>query len=361
MNRPVYLSHAGVWCAAGSRPEEIRQALGSRRTPTARLTVLDQEWPYAAAVDPAIPCLNRLEVGLEALAEDLDLDTFPKDAPLLLGSSSLLVGSIEGLGCPLGPMPPVEELESRIRKRWALNGPAWTFSSACVSAIHALDAAAGLIETGAVDEALVIGVELLNRTTLAGFSAMGLISSSACRPLDAERNGLLLGEAIAAVRLSARPGSWRLHAPALALDATSPTGHRPDGTTIAAVMGRALAHACLEPADIRAVKLQAAGALIADQVEVRALRMVFGDALPKLLTLKASLGHCLGASGLAEMSALLHCAEAGWLPPTAGFSDTDPNVGVAPITEAITYDGGPLLFNIQGFGGGIASWVVERP
>ena len=74
----------------------------------------------------------------------------------------------------------------------------------------------------------------------------------------------MLGEAVSAVRLTAKPTSqssfWRIHAPALALDTTSATGHATDGSTIASVMQEALEHAGCTPGDIQAIKLQAAGA-----------------------------------------------------------------------------------------------------
>jgi len=226
-------------------------------------------------------------------------------------------------------------------------------------AVQALDAGVALIETGGADEVLVLGVELLNRSTPAGFSALQLLSFTDSRPLDQARSGLVLGEAVAAVRLSAQPSAWRIHAPALALDATSPTGHAPGGSSIAQVMREALDHAGVAPGDIPALKLQASGAPATDAVEAKALRLVFGEALPALFSIKASLGHTLGACGLAELVAVLQCAQDGWLPPTAGFSHPDPELGLTPLQASMAWAKGPILFNIQGFGGSLAAWVVE--
>jgi 3-oxoacyl-[acyl-carrier-protein] synthase-1 len=120
-------------------------------------------------------------------------------------------------------------------------------------------------------------------------------------------------------------------------------------------MRQALDQAGIAPAQVRGVKLQAAGSPGTDAVEALGLRQVFGHAMPPLVSLKASLGHTLGACAAAELAALVAC---GALPPTAGFSRLDPDLGLSPA--AAPWTEGPVLMNIQGFGGSLASWVVER-
>ena len=359
--RPVYLSHSGLWGAAGSSPGAIRQALFGGAIAPDRLDLFGESFPYAFATAPDKPCQARLEEALAAVGASLELASLGPDTPVLIGSSSLLIGALEE-----GPWPPpaqalepVAGLRQTIQANWGLGEKGWVFSSACASAVHALDAAIGLIGSGAVEEAVVLGVEILNRATPLGFSALQLLSPSGARPLDADRDGLVLGEAVAAVRLRARPTPWRAHAPALSLDATSATGFAPDGSSIAAVMRAALDNAGLGPNDIRAIKLQASGALGTDAVEARALAQVFLSQ-PALFSLKGALGHTLGACGLAEMVAVLQCLEAGWLPPTAGFARPDPELGLSPLQAPRAWSPGACLFNIQGFGGCLASWVVEQ-
>lgn len=362
MMRPVFISHAGLWSAAGASPEAVSRSLWAGQTSTGRLAVLTQDLPYAFAADPALPCRTRLAAGLDAAGAQLELATLPPSAPLLIGSSSLLIGSVEE-----GPWPPAEgvilpmdDLDDAVRAHWGLNGPVWIFSSACTSSAQALDAAVRLIGTGACEEALVVGVELKNLTALAGFTALQLLSFSGSRPLDATRDGMVLGEAIAALRLSAKPSPWRIFAPTLALDASSPTGPAPDGSSTARVIQAALAEAECPPGELSAIKLQATGSPLADAVEAKALRQVFGTDMPSLISLKAALGHTLGACAAAELAALIQCGEAGFLPPTAGFQTIDPELGLAPLTAPLPWPKGRLLLNIQGFGGSLASWVVER-
>jgi 3-oxoacyl-[acyl-carrier-protein] synthase-1 len=321
--------------------------------PRGRLDLPGHPVPYVHATDPARPFRARLEEALAAVGAALDLP-LASGTPMLLGTSSLLIGGSEAGGT----LPEPSELLAIVQERWGLQGRGWIFSSACTSAVHALDAAVGLIEGGQAEEALVLGVELLNRYTPAGFASLWLLSPTGARPLDAGRDGLVLGEAVAAVRLSARSGPWRVHPPALGFDATSPTGFTPDGSTIAAVMAEALALAGHGPESIRAVKLQASGAPGTDAAEARALRLVFPEA-PPVFSLKGVLGHTLGASGIAELAATLMCLEEGWLPPTAGFGTEDPDLGLCPTRTVQPWAPGPVLFNLQGFGGCLASWIVE--
>jgi 3-oxoacyl-[acyl-carrier-protein] synthase-1 len=325
--------------------------------PAGRLDILEASVPYGFAADPALPCLERLKAGLDAAGADLDLGSLSPDAPVFLGSSSLLVGLLEegAWPRPLDQGLPRDPLDEAVMAHWGLPTRPWVFSTSCTSAVHALDAAVRSIACGACEEALVVGIEVLNRFTASGFLSLRLLSPTGSRPLDPERDGLVLGEAVGALRLSATPSPWRIHPPALALDVNSPTSYTPDGSTLAGVMRQALDQAGIAPGQVRGVKLQAAGSPGTDAVEALGLRQVFGDALPPLTSLKAALGHTLGACGAAELAAMLACAA---IPPTAGFQQVDPALGLRPA--AAPWLDGPVLMNIQGFGGSLASWVLER-
>jgi len=220
--------------------------------------------------------------------------------------------------------------------------------------------ARSLIAAGQIDEAVVVGSELANDLTLAGFAAMELLSPSAGRPFDVRRDGLVLGEAVAAVRLSATPAPWRIAALRTGIDAWSMTGPDPEGGPLAAVMAAGLEEAGLAPTAIELLKLQAAGSPGTDLAEANALRRVFTSAMPPLLSLKPALGHTLGASGVAELAALLACLDAERIPATAGFADPDPEIGLQPITRRHTARITRALLNLIGFGGGLATMIVER-
>ena len=144
------------------------------------------------------------------------------------------------------------------------------------------------------------------------------------------------------------------------LDGHSITGPNPDGSRIADVTVDCLSDAKMESGDIDLIKLQAAGSPGADLAEANALRRIFGQDMPPLLSLKPALGHTLGASGLVELAALLACLDAERIPATAGFAEADPEIALFPMVDRSTAHVDRALLNLIGFGGGLASLLAER-
>lgn len=190
-----------------------------------------------------------------------------------------------------------------------------TVDTACTSAFNAVGMAVNQFKTGHQSEALVLGVEMFNEYTLFGFEAMQLLTSTAAQPLGQDRQGLVLGEAVAALHLTNKlttlsvaqqNKAWRVMSCINVVDGRNPTGAT-EGALIQACH-QALAEAGLSTRDIDLIKLQAAGSPSNDSVEIAALHQVF-KALPPCISLKMALGHTLGASGAAETALLLACLE----------------------------------------------------
>jgi len=357
MRRPVYLADQALVCAAGSTPAEIAGRLVAGEVQGGRRRIGSQEFPYLALADSDGDWNSRARSAFTRLAGQLHLPD--SKLPVFIASSSLQIGRIEQSANPDLPRA-VASFSSEILDWLGLSGPAANFANACVSGFSALEAAHCLIARGDVDEALVIGCELVNDSTLAGFAAMQLLSAGACRPLDAGRDGLVLGEAVAAVRLSARQGTWRIADVRTSLDGWSPTAVTPDGEPLAALQQQSLQAAGLQPADIELIKLQAAGSPATDLAEANALRRLFGPSMPPVLSLKPQLGHTLGASGIAELVALLACLARGLVPPTPGFRRPDPAIGLVPTSVASEQTVSRVLLDLIGFGGGLGTLILVR-
>jgi 3-oxoacyl-[acyl-carrier-protein] synthase-1 len=237
--------------------------------------------------------------------------------PCLVGSSSHAIGLVEN-DSHAELAPPIEFARG-LARAFEVSGAVLSTSSACTSGLAALQLALDLMRAGAFRHALVLGAELSNRLTLAGFTGLGLVP------------GMKLGEALGAVVVS-REGPWRIASLAWQLDLASLTGVSPDGHTLARAMRDALAAAGWSVADVDLVKL-ASGNAENDQAEARALSAVFAP-LPRSISLKGELGHTLGASGPAELALLLETL--------AGGRERR------------------VLFNLAGFGGSVASMALER-
>jgi 3-oxoacyl-[acyl-carrier-protein] synthase-1 len=357
MTRPVGIAATALVCAAGITPEAVAATLWAGAPPPGYRAIGDRIFPFHA-----LPGGGGWHERAAAIFADIagQLGPLPAGLPLFFASSSYQMGAFEAAPTPLD-LPLASGAFIGDAAGWlGLSGPCRGFANACISGFSALAAAHALIAAGWLDDALVVGCELPNAATPAGFAALELLSPDACRPFDARRNGLVLGEAVAAVRLTAGPARWRLAGIATGLDAYSPTSPDPGGTPLAAVAVDALEQANITAADLDVVKLQASGSPGADLAEANALRRLFTGAPPPLLSFKAAFGHTLGASGIAELAALLACLDAGCLPPTAGFAEIDPEIGFAPLRERRLVAARRALLNLVGFGGGVAAAVVER-
>ena len=279
-----------------------------------------------------------------------------RELPCLVGSSSHFIGAREAEpGAALGP--PIE-FATQLARWCGVSGPVMAVNTACTSGLTAIFLARDMVESGACAHALVLGVELANRLTAAGFGALGLLSPTKARPCDRERDGLALGEGFGAVLVS-DTGPWRIAAAATEIDPAGFTAPAPNEVVIARAMGSALSTAGWAPDDVDLLKLQAGGSPSGDLAEACALRDVFARPPRHLVSFKGAIGHTLGASGPAELALLLEALAQGRVPPTAGFSHPDPQLGFEPRGG----DGSNVrrvLFNLAGFGGHVACLALTR-
>jgi 3-oxoacyl-[acyl-carrier-protein] synthase-1 len=324
------------------RAAAVASARAPEVLPDVALPAADGDWMQRAeSIARAVAASLRQRAGL---ADDLW-----SRMPCFVGSSSHLIGAIERQRAATFD-PPVE-FARRLATWFGVSGPVVSVDTACTSGITALELALGH------PHALVLGVELSNHLSRAGFAALGLLSPGAARPCDRDRDGLALGEALAALLVS-RSGAWRIAANAPAIDPAGLAAPAPNEQVMAKAMRAALAEAGWRPADVDLVKLQAGGSPVGDLAEARALRALFASP-PRLVSLKGAIGHTLGASGPAELALVLGALGRGRIPPTQGFATPDPEIGLSPAGGEAG-DVRRVLFNLAGFGGSFASVALER-
>ncbi len=294
------------------------------------------------------------------------------EMPLLVGSGSLTIPLIEqayrqaratGRSYHFRRPFACGELAAGLAARLGCRGAALTFTTACTASANALIHGADLVNSGAAEHLLVMGVEPFSRSVFLGFESLGLLTAGACRPLDARRDGIVLGEACSAIVLSRTPPTdgriWRIRAGATGCETTSPTSNAADGLRIAAVIDEVLARAALPAGAVAVVKIHGTGSGPNDQAECAGLRQVFGAAMPPLTGLKPYLGHTLGACGSSEVVLLSAAADAGFIPATPGFEEQDPELGLAPLRHALPWGGGAMLACFFGFGGSCAALLID--
>jgi len=317
-------------------------------------------WPYRAIPVEDSDWRRRAQTIARSVAAALRRSAgLPADRwaglPCLVGSSSFSIGASESEN-PAVELP--DAFCRTLAQCFGAGGPVIAMSTACTSGLSALQAALDLVEEGDFSDVLVLGVEFSNRLTVAGFAGLELLSRTRARPCDRERDGMVLGEALGAVLVSAAPAEWRVSALAAGVDSASVTGPAPGGEAMAATMRSAMDQARWQPGDVDLIKLQAAGSPLSDLAEARAVRALFTPP-PKLASLKGAIGHTLGASGPAELALLLGALARGRVPPTWGYEVYDEEIGLAP-SDGAAGEVRRVLFNLSGFGGSVMTLALEK-
>jgi len=239
-----------------------------------------------------------------------------------------------------------------------LGGPAFVISTACSSSAKAFAAGARLIQLGLADAAVVGGVDSLCLHTLYGFHSLELLSPEICRPWDAQRCGLSLGEAAAFAlleRASTDARAWLLGA-GESSDGYHMSAPHPQGEGAAEAMRAALAAAGVEAADIDYVNLHGTGTLSNDAAEDAAMREVFGTRVACSST-KGATGHTLGAAGAVEAAVSLLALEHGVMPGGANRRTPDTALAARYLDTPVAAPLRRVASNSFGFGGSNACLV----
>ena len=255
-----------------------------------------------------------------------------------------------------GPTQNTYSLTAFVAAALDLQGPGWVVSTACSSSAKVFGNAARLIAAGLIDAAVVGGVDSLCLTTLYGFNSLELLSADICRPFDAARNGLSIGEAaaFALVERDGEPGrappqGWLLGV------GESNDGHHmstphPQGAGAIAAMRGALADAGLQAAEIDYINLHGTATPSNDAAEARAVAQVFGPAVPCSST-KGATGHTLGAAGGVEALIALLAMRHGLLPAGLNVQQPDAALQVNYLHENRHAGVRRVASNSFGFGG----------
>jgi len=275
-----------------------------------------------------------------------------------LGESAAFEAAAEGAAIDLADHG-VESFTRALHDRFAPDGAGQSLATACAAGNYAVGAALDALRAGRAEAALAGGVEPFSRLSLVGFSRSRAMATDRCRPFDRQRSGMLLGEGAAMfvleplARALARGAAPLAEVVALGLacDAHHPTAPLADGSGMRRAMQAALDAAGLAPHDVDWVNAHGSGTRASDAAEARALRALFGAALPPVSGSKGALGHALGATSAIELAVCIEGLRAQTVPPTAGHETPDDDDGVActraPLPRRLRW----VLNNAFAFGG----------
>ncbi|MBD3590643.1 beta-ketoacyl synthase [Bacteroides sp. GM023] len=240
-----------------------------------------------------------------------------------------------------------------------------TISTACSSAANAIMLGARMIKHGLLDAAIVGGTDALCRFTLNGFNSLMILDKAHCRPFDRSRTGLNLGEGAGYLVLQSESSLQRtpyceLSGYANTNEAYHQTGSSPEGDGAFLSMSEAIASSGIAPEEIDYINVHGTGTPGNDASEGMALRRIFGKHVPPFSSLKAFIGHTLGASeGIEAVYSVLSIYK-GMIYPNLNFTDAMPETELIPETSF--REGVPVrhvLSNSFGFGGNDSSLLFS--
>jgi len=249
-----------------------------------------------------------------------------------------------------------------VRRTLGLRGPAVVVSSACSSSAKVFGNAARMMAAGICDAAVVGGVDTLCLTTLYGFSSLGLVSRAPCRPSDADRDGISIGEG-AGFALLEKAAAKPDQPAAMVLgvgescDAYHMSTPHPEGTGARLAMQRALAAAGLTAKDIDYINLHGTATQSNDAAEDKAVFALFGDQTPCSST-KGWTGHLLGAAGITEAIISILAIRNGLMPGSMHTRNVDPALKSNHLLANRDARVNRVLSNSFGFGGSNCSLIL---
>jgi nodulation protein E len=248
---------------------------------------------------------------------------------------------------------------SHISMEFGVTGPAYTVSTACSSASHAIGQAYWMIRSGSVDMAIAGGSEApFSFGILKAWEAMRVVSSDTCRPFSKERTGMILGEGAAMLVLEpmdvAIARGARIIGEICGFGMSADACHitQPSSAGAARGMRAAIRDAGWSPDQIDYVNAHGTATLANDVCEAAAINDVFGSHRPAVSSTKSMHGHALGAGGALEAAATILGLHHGILPPTANYNAKDPDIDLDLIVnEARDVQVERAISNSFAFGG----------
>lgn len=238
-------------------------------------------------------------------------------------------------------------------------------SNACISGVMALLAGSRMIQAGEVDHVVVAGADVLSKFIVSGFQILQAMSPEPCRPFDAERKGINLGEAAAAILLTRDrnllngPQAIRIAGGGLSNDANHISGPSRTGAELAWAIQQALGEAGIPKEDIDFISAHGTATLYNDEMEAKAFALA-GISDKPVHSLKGVYGHTLGAAGVLEVALNAEGLLRDYILPSAGFNA----LGVSQPLNVVTTPGNQelnvCLKTASGFGGCNAAIILTK-
>lgn len=371
--RRVVISQIATLTSLGAGLDSLWQSLLDGETGIAPVTRFDCKnyvSNYAACIDGLDAPANGslLDSILARLAEQLG--DLPADCRLLVASTKGEVDLLTETCRQQGEIPATvvaAPFVEKIAQQFGIESSAININAACASSTLAVARAAAQIAAGDAEAVLVYAADLVSEFVFSGFSALQALSDQPCRPFDANRNGLTLGEAGVALLLTSEAAAKRLNKTpyayvsgwGMANDAHHVTAPARDGNGLILACQQALKKADIASSEIAAINAHGTGTIYNDAMELTAFNAIFSTEIPPMHGMKGSLGHCLGAAGGVEIAVGCKALQQQMIPATIGCQEAETAAQGQIKSEAQKISGDYILSTNSGFGGINAAVVLQ--
>jgi 3-oxoacyl-(acyl-carrier-protein) synthase len=400
MSERVFITGFGIISAIGNNAEENRHALKNNKhgfgrietfetahkqsIPAFEIKITDEELNSKVGVKIQQGFSRTALLGLLAVREAIDSASLSKNdlqqTALLSSTTTGGIREYEKYFKSVQDLSQQGEFEihsdtanpgehtERIADYFGIQRYIATISTACSSSVNTIMQGARLIKSKKVHRAICGGAEALSKFTINGFNSLLILDKEHCRPFDATRKGLNLGEGAAYLVLeseeSVKQSSKKILGEVLgygnANDAFHQTASSPDGTGAYLAMSKALESSKLQTAQIGYVNAHGTATENNDLSEGLALQRIFTEVVPPFSSTKPFTGHTLAAAGGVEAVFSLMMLHDKFLVPNLNFHNPMSELKIQPLQQALEKGVDHILSNSFGFGGNTSSIIFGR-
>lgn len=396
MNRPIFITGAGIISPIGTNMSETSKSLENKDSgisaikylktehkefPVGEVKLSNREMIEILNIADNVPSTRTSLMGIIALKEAIEDAGLSKQD---LNKTAFISGTTVG-GMDKSEQYYLDFLKNNSKNEYIATHDCGactemiadyfggfnlvtSTSTACSSAANAIILGANIIKSGLSDIVIVGGSECITKFHLNGFNSLMILDQNHCKPFDATRAGLNLGEGAAYIVLetyeSAKARNAKIKAVLKgygnACDAYHQTASSPNGEGAYLAMQEAIEEAQLHPNEIDYINAHGTGTPNNDLSESQAMMRIFGDNIPPISSTKSYTGHTTSASGSIELVLCLIALEKQILPINLNWENESEGV-IIPVTLSQTNkDINNVLCNSFGFGGNDSSLIISK-
>lgn len=325
-------------------------------------TIQPEQWERAKKLGTYTRLEQLFILAIQDILSHSEMNLADKDCGLILSTTKGNIDLLANHPDDLDIRVHLWEMGRRISEYFQAGNRVEVISNACISGVSALIVAKRWIESGKYKKVIVAGGDILSHFITSGFLSFRSISSERCRPYDARRDGLNLGEACGAILLSSEGNDTDiiLSGGAISNDANHISGPSRTGDGLYFAIRQAMEEAAALAEDVSFMNTHGTATVYNDEMESKAIHLAGLETVP-VHSLKSYFGHTLGASGVIESIICIHELKENVLFGTLGYEK--PGVSM-PILVQADHQEIPMKHCIKtasGFGGCNAAIVLTLP